>query len=212
MDDLFLERLDTFCTSTIRTFAERENRSFDDTRQLVAEWHSRLLFSPQHSSSQDRTAQIKSILSDTSRILESLWSTVGVESFVLAVDPSDAKDPGFLGGSGGGEAGAKAFKSHCVKMTVPETSSGVGNAEMKWTNPSLLDVYGVCLVGWPPSIPAQNPSSLKAEHNKQLLEALENGTMHFARILSSTHGREPPPAPPEDDSFAWAIQYDDVRE
>ncbi|KAF8206402.1 hypothetical protein K438DRAFT_1525392, partial [Mycena galopus ATCC 62051] len=40
------------------------------------------------------------------------------------------------------------------------STSGVRNAEMKWTNPALLATYGVYLVGWPPTIPAQNPSSL----------------------------------------------------
>nr|GAT60727.1 predicted protein [Mycena chlorophos] len=271
MDELFLERLDTFCISSIRTFAEREGKSFEgayvqirlgcldgqtETRQLVAEWHGRHLFSPQQpSAASDRATRVKSTLSDTSRILESLSATAGVESFVLAVDPTEdgTNDPGFLGGSvvgreywrgmrGGGEPGARAFKSHCVKAfqasspststtnartikstlydavrTALRTASGVRNAEMKWTNPALLNIYGVALVGWPPSIPAQNPSSLKADQNKQLLEALENGTMYFTRILampqqSSDPSRAPTPpvAPPSEDesSFAWAIQYE----
>lgn len=54
---------------------------------------------------------------------------------------------------------------------------------MKWTNPERLDVYGVHLVGWPSSIPAQNPSSLKFPQNKQLLECLQNGTMRFEKSL-----------------------------
>jgi len=68
---------------------------------------------------------VRNILCDTSRILESLTATCGVESFLLAVDPHDVSDPGFLGGSllgrefwrglrGGGEHGAKAFKTHCA--------------------------------------------------------------------------------------------------
>ena len=44
-------------------------------------------------------------------------------------------------------------------------------------------MYGVRLVGWPPSIPAQNPSSLKLPQNKQLLECLQNGTMRFEKSL-----------------------------
>lgn len=63
---------------------------------------------------------------DTSRILESLAETAGVQSFFLSVDPRDDEDPGFLGGSldgrefwrnlrGGGDHGAKAFKRHCLK-------------------------------------------------------------------------------------------------
>ncbi|EEB94931.1 hypothetical protein MPER_06180, partial [Moniliophthora perniciosa FA553] len=38
--------------------------------------------------------------------------------------------------------------------------SGIRNAEMKWTQPDRLYTYGVRLVGWPPDIPTQNPSSL----------------------------------------------------
>jgi hypothetical protein len=88
---------------------------------------------------------------------------------------------------------------------------------MKWTNPALLATYGVCLVGWPPTIPAQNPSSLKANQNKELLEALESGTMHFVRTITTRNEpqADPPPEPlpsaaEEDNSFSWAIQYDDI--
>lgn len=87
---------------------------------------------------------------------------------------------------------------------------------MKWTNPALLATYGVCLVGWPSTIPAQNPSSLKANQNRELLDALESGTMYFMRTLRSANEAqvEPPagPLPPsveDDNSFSWAIQYDD---
>lgn len=84
---------------------------------------------------------------------------------------------------------------------------------MKWTNPALLSTYGVCLVGWPSAIPAQNPSSLKANQNKQLLDALESGTMHFVRTLKTANEpRIEPPLPPsteDDNTFSWAIQYDD---
>ncbi|KAJ7227210.1 hypothetical protein GGX14DRAFT_348318 [Mycena pura] len=271
-DGLFFERLDAFCLSEIKAFAERERRPLEETRQHVAEWHSRYLFSPhatEHlNSTQDRIAQIQSVLSDVSRILESLCNASGVQSFLLAVDPSDATGFGFLGGSvlgreywrglrGGGDGGAKAFKVHCFKNLTPppvpsnaeapsfavsssapapkhssarsvktdlydgvrkalRTASGVRNAEMKWTNPALLHTYGVCLVGWPPSIPAQNPSSLKANQNKQLLEALKSGTMHFVRTLSTPNEPhvdplpEPPPsAEEEESSFAWAIQFED---
>jgi len=100
--------------------------------------------------------------------------------------------------------------------------SGVRNAEMKWSNHERLDIYGVTLVGWPSDIPVQNPSALKLHQNKQLLEALENGTMRFEKVVSSMSTSncnprtETPPAddmppPPEDletDSFSWAIQYE----
>ncbi|KAK7033146.1 hypothetical protein R3P38DRAFT_2921007 [Favolaschia claudopus] len=273
---LFLERLDAFCMAEIRAFAEREQMGFSETRRHVAEWHSRYLFrSPNTESpvpSQDRVARVNSVLADASRILESLCDTSGVQSFLLAVDPSDPISSGFLGGSvlgrefwrgqrGGGDAGAKAFKLHCFKNTPPpstpenaqasssklsarpplpkvsssrsmkadlyeavrkalRSASGVRNAEMKWTNPALLHTYGVDLVGWPPHIPAQNPSSLKADQNKELLEALESGTMHFVRtvvtrnqppVAEQTPSPVPVPSIAEEDSmlFTWAIQYDD---
>ncbi|KAJ7364062.1 hypothetical protein DFH08DRAFT_838232 [Mycena albidolilacea] len=269
-DLLFLERLDTFCLAEIKAFAEREQRPFDETRKYVAEWHSKYLFQPQSAensaSPHDRVA---SVLRDASSILESLCEASGVQSFLLAVDPSDPTGSGFLGGSllgrefwrgqrGGGDAGAKAFKLHCFKSgartpapstaeassskpapppAIPKiapartlkadlydgvrkalrSASGVRNAEMKWTNPALLATYGVCLVGWPPTIPAQNPSSLKANQNKELLEALESGTMHFVRTITTRNEPQvdPPPEPlpsaaEEDNSFSWAIQYDDI--
>ncbi|KAJ7773282.1 hypothetical protein B0H16DRAFT_1511733 [Mycena metata] len=266
-DEFFQERLDAFCLGEMKAFAEREHRNLEETRQHVAEWHSRHLFSQSSASPQDRLARVKSVLSDASRILESLCAASGVQSFLLAVDPSDPAGSGFLGGSvsgreywrghrGGGDAGVKAFKVYCLKNAPPTTSpnaeasssetpstpnpkiasarslkadlydgvrnalrsaSGVHNAEMKWTNPALLAVYGVCLVGWPPTIPAQNPSSLKANQNKELLQALESGTMHFVRTLSVRNEphvelptEEPlPPGTEEEPSYSWAIQFDD---
>ncbi|KAJ7035085.1 hypothetical protein C8F04DRAFT_1100041, partial [Mycena alexandri] len=233
------ERLDAFCLAEMKAFAEREHRPLEETRQHVAEWHSRHLFSQSSASPQDRLARVKSVLSDAS----------GVQSFLLAVDPSDPAGSGFLGGSvsgreywrghrGGGDAGAKAFKvplsqERASSSKTPSTpiakvasarslkadlydgvrnalrsASGVHNAEMKWTNPALLATYGVCL--------AQNPSSLKANQNKELLEALESGTMHFVRTLSVRNEphvelptEEPLPSATADNSFSWAIQFDD---
>ena len=73
---------------------------------------------------------VRSVLCNASRILESLYEVSGVQSFLLAVDPYNPSDGGFLGGSvmgrefwrglrGGGEAGAKAFKSHCLRESNP---------------------------------------------------------------------------------------------
>ncbi|KAK0480022.1 hypothetical protein IW261DRAFT_1336202 [Armillaria novae-zelandiae] len=94
------------------------------------------------------------------------------------------------------------------------TTSGIRNAEMKWTNPDRLAAYGVTLVGWPSTIPLVNPSSLKASQNKELLTLLENGTMKFMRIYISRERDEvrPPASSTEDDpdSFSWAIQFDDA--
>ncbi len=66
-------------------------------------------------------------------MLESLQATSGVQSFVLAINPNDAEDEGFLGGSalgrefwrslrGGGLAGVKALKSLAVS-TLQDTYS-----------------------------------------------------------------------------------------
>jgi len=163
-------------------------------------------------------------------MLESLQVTAGVQSFVLAINPNDAEDEGFLGGSplgrefwrslrGGGVAGAKAFKSlaisslqnstpsshaagipsrqretaHSLKSevyarvrTLLRSTSGIRNAEMKWTNHGNLSVYGVRLEGWPASIPMQNPSTLSTSQNRELRDALTSGTLRFFRINAET--------------------------
>ncbi|KAG5352885.1 hypothetical protein C0989_012275 [Termitomyces sp. Mn162] len=59
-------------------------------------------------------------------MLESLFKIAGIQSFILAVDPVNHSDGGFLGGTvvgrefwrgmrNGGDAGAKAFKAHCFR-------------------------------------------------------------------------------------------------
>lgn len=193
--------------------------------------------------------KVHNILSSTCQVLESLQVTAGVQSFVVAVNPNDADDEGFLGGSslgkefwtslrGGGTAGAKALKSlaistsqdlsspststlhvagmpsrqretaHSLKSEVyarvrtllrrvcdsfrplrwlmvcrhNRTTSGIRQAEMKWTNHGNLSVYGVRLEGWPSSIPMQNPSTLSSSQNRALRDALSNGTLKFCRI------------------------------
>ncbi|PFH52998.1 hypothetical protein AMATHDRAFT_138738 [Amanita thiersii Skay4041] len=304
-DGLFLERLDTFmakCLADIRAFSEREQRPFEETRQYVAEWHAKYLFQPKSSTTTATTAdktfptttntdtinvathwqtRIHSILCEASRVLESLYETSGIQSFLLAVDPPNPADNGFLGGSllgrefwrsmrGGGKAGAKSFRVYCLKempppaplnqplsiadATVPAIDSassssapvparrgvtakslktelydkfrktlrrvsGVRNAEMKWTSPDRLDVYGVQLVGWPSDIPAQNPSTLKQGQNKRLMEALESGMIRFEKIGGNRRTESPHETPsveenvqqvniePEDD-FSWALDTD----
>lgn len=149
---------------------------------------------------------------------------------MVAINPNDAEDEGFLGGTpfgkefwttlrGGGTAGAKALKSlalstfqdpcspststfhatgmpsrqketaHSLKSevyarvrTLLRATSGIRQAEMKWTNHGNLSVYGVRLEGWPSSIPMQNPSTLSSSQNRALRDALSNGTLKFCRI------------------------------
>ncbi|KAJ3532631.1 hypothetical protein NMY22_g7661 [Coprinellus aureogranulatus] len=278
-DALFLERLDTFLDRSladIRAFSEREGRPFEETRRRVAEWHAKDLFQSSLSSATEETANarhdyVRTLLMNTSRVLESLAHTAGVQSFLLAVDLREERDGGFLGGSvhgrefwrtlrGGGEHGAKSFRQYCQKNEPAEvttnngyfdmetgpspsthamasasckqldaksvkaelyetvrralkTASGVRNAEMKWTNPERLDVYGVRLVGWPPGVPSLNPSTLRVSQNRQLLEAFKSGSAKFERLPTSAH---PPPTAITDnevdnadnDDFSWAFDAD----
>ncbi|KAF8273233.1 hypothetical protein EI94DRAFT_1293957 [Lactarius quietus] len=223
-DDLFLERLDAFTEKTladINAFSLRENIPYDQVRRHVAERHSQYLFG-------------SSIPAPTSRqnILESLHVTAGLQSFVVVVNPNDADDEGFLGGTplgrefwtslrGGGTAGAKALKSVALstfqdpsspststfhgtgipsrqketahslnQKSMLEATSGIRQAEMKWTNHGNLSVYGVRLEGWPSSIPMQNPSTLSSSQNRALRDALSNGTLKFCRI--NTEASTPP--------------------
>ena len=69
-----------------------------------------------------------------SQTLETLATTLSVQSFVLAIDPFDPSDDGFLGGTttgrefwrglrGGGAPGALAFKEHCRRNHDPQSSA-----------------------------------------------------------------------------------------
>ncbi|KAJ8692571.1 hypothetical protein PTI98_009869 [Pleurotus ostreatus] len=62
------------------------------------------------------------------------------------------------------------------------TTSGVRNAEMKWSNHERLSAYGVRMVGWPEDIPKKNPSVLNSTQNKQLLELAQTGVLGFSRL------------------------------
>jgi hypothetical protein len=66
------------------------------------------------------------------------------------------------------------------------STSGIRNAEMKWTNHGNLSVYGVRLEGWPTSIPMQNPSTLSTNQNRELRDALASGILKFCRINTET--------------------------
>lgn len=86
------------------------------------------------------SAVVRTVLTDTSRALESLSEVSGVQSFVLAVDPNNPDDIGFLGGSvvgrefwrglrGGGDAGAKSFKVYCYRDNEPQSTSSTNQEE-----------------------------------------------------------------------------------
>ncbi|KAF9533814.1 hypothetical protein CPB83DRAFT_844559 [Crepidotus variabilis] len=286
-DGLFFERLETFLEKSlldIKAFAEREQQPYEETRRHVAQWHAKYLFQPTtpvdsitELTGSERAEKIKPVLCDTSRILESLSDSWGVHSFLLAVDPYNPSDAGFLGGSllgrefwrglrSGGDNGARSFRIHCTtqlqvvqkdvkpfisaaqrpvrastsnasSISAPVRSvkselyecirnelrsvSGRRTAEMKWSNPERLDIYGVRVVGWPKEIPAQNPSSLKTSQNRQLLEAFQAGTMRFERIGTPTskiaESSDNPPETFEDvvdqdnaEDFSWAFDVNAV--
>lgn len=97
------------------------------------------------------------------------------------------------------------FESHSHRL-----ASGVRNAEMKWSNPERLDMYGVRLIGWPEGIPAQNPSTLKVGQNKVLLEALQSGLMKFERSFQAHPRPTGNNLDGEDtnEDFSWAYDAD----
>jgi hypothetical protein len=231
-------------------FRQLDSPTDPSAEQCVSGLWLRRVFS--HSQIGSRVAiAVRDVLLSTSRVLESLQATSGVQSFVLAINPNDAEDEGFLGGSplgrefwrslrGGGVAGVKALKSlavsslkdssssnvtlhgtglpfrpketaHSLKSEVyarvrtllrhvytpchftwpitrrhDRSTSGIRNAEMKWTNHGNLSVYGVRLEGWPTNIPMQNPSTLTTGQNRELKDALASGILKFCRINTET--------------------------
>lgn len=83
---------------------------------------------------------------------------------------------------------------------------------MKWTNPERLDVYGVRLEGWPEGVPAQNPSTLRVNQNKVLLEAVQSGSMKFVKIFPDPDDSHDTPTAGDTDAanedFSWAYDAD----
>jgi hypothetical protein len=211
--------------------------------------------------------------------LETLRDLSGLESFVVAVNPTTYTSESFVGGTSagqgfwqnmrnGGDAGIRAFSTYARQQLEPPSStadmgpeaispvksskstkselyelirtslrcatlftvhslhpdqserniSGIRNAEMKWTQHSRLDIYGVCLVGWPEDIPTQNPSTLKAHQNKRLLDLFKSGTLKFVRTLQLPQSAQveqdtPPPPIATTDTFSWAVhdQYGEAE-
>ncbi|KAJ9095594.1 hypothetical protein QFC21_005465 [Naganishia friedmannii] len=65
-------------------------------------------------------------------------------------------------------------------------ASNVADAEMKWTRPeSLVQIYGVKIIGWPMGspgsedemVPMRNPSNNSVAQNKLLLQRIEDGVL-----------------------------------
>jgi hypothetical protein len=118
------------------------------------------------------------VLCDTSHTLESLHSLSGTHSFVLTVDPTDAADEGFLGGTvlgrefwrglrGGGDAGANNFRSHCLKKAERATITTTTQTNNLSSGETSLS--GAALTAASKRSPA---SSLKADVYANVRDAL----------------------------------------
>ena len=90
---------------------------------------------------------------------------------------------------------------------------------MRWKNQGNLETYGVRLVGWPADIPMQNPSTLSAAQNTQILNALNEGTMQFLPMRSfgnlalqaePMHTPDPPSLEETASDMDDYVRYDDL--
>ncbi|GBE88403.1 hypothetical protein SCP_1302180 [Sparassis crispa] len=86
-------------------------------------------------------------------------------------------------------------------------ASGVRNAEMKWSDHSRLQVYGIRLEGWPAGVPVTNPSTLTVAQNQQVLEALCTGNMYFTRTGEPQDSTNP--AAPSDPGTFGRVELSD---
>jgi len=90
---------------------------------------------------------------------------------------------------------------------------------MRWKNQGNLETYGVRLVGWPVDIPMQNPSTLSAAQNTQILNALNEGTMQFLPMgsfgdlrsrIESSHVPDPTGLEETASDMDDYVKYDDL--
>ncbi|KAJ9103374.1 hypothetical protein QFC19_004473 [Naganishia cerealis] len=79
----------------------------------------------------------------------------------------------------------KSRLNSSMRQMIREASN-VADAEMKWTRPdSLIQIYGVKIVGWPMGapgtpdemVPMRNPSNNSVAQNKLLLQRIESGIL-----------------------------------
>lgn len=114
---------------------------------------------------------VRSTLCNTSSILESLSETAGVQSFLLAIDPNDPSDAGFLGGSlvgrefwrgmrGGGDTGARSFRAFYIAHS--QTISKAGLAAERYINPT------------PPPLKGKGPEGPARFLKNELYETVRN--------------------------------------
>jgi len=122
--------------------------------------------------------------------LESLAETSGVQSFLLAIDPHDTSDGGFLGGSllgrefwrgfrGGGESGARSFKTHCTTV-LPKLETHVPTSEANTSTIGQGQAFR-------PSV--LNPGSAKSLKN-DLYEVVRNALRYVVSLNTIPHCSE----------------------
>ncbi|KAI0635935.1 hypothetical protein C8Q77DRAFT_1270176 [Trametes polyzona] len=134
-----------------------------------------------------------------------------------AIDPALLPAPASPAPAGTkGPARELKTELYAAMRSALRAASGIRTAEMKWTNHSKLDVYGVRVVGWPASIPLQNPSTLSVAQNKLLLDMLGTGQITFRRLdgaglQDSSQGRDGQ-SPDEEAMFEDSIYYSWVSE
>jgi len=136
-DPFFIERLDIFmekCLNDIREFALREQRSFEQVRELAFDWHWKHMFGSAGPFSLGPNSKVKEILEGTSKQLDSLLRVAGRHSLLLVINPEDEHDDGFLGGTNtgrdfwlglrnGGAIGVRHFKQYCKDSLSSPTST-----------------------------------------------------------------------------------------
>ncbi|EIN04899.1 hypothetical protein PUNSTDRAFT_107750 [Punctularia strigosozonata HHB-11173 SS5] len=136
--------------------------------------------------------------------------------------PSSVPSSNLASGSSNAKKGpASALKSEvyaAVRNALRE-ASGVRSAEMKWTNHDKLASYGIQIVGWPPNIPSQNPSTLSVAQNQRILDAVNQGVLRFESLAGPSNaeasdGRDQRPmdnqtiAAETGDVSAWLVSPD----
>ncbi|KAH9903017.1 hypothetical protein C8Q73DRAFT_672651 [Cubamyces lactineus] len=102
----------------------------------------------------------------------------------ITINPASHPTPPPIPLVTGAKGTAREIKTtlYAAMRDALRAASGVRKAEMRWTNHSMLDKYGVRIVGWPESVPLQNPSVLSVAQNQLLLEMLGTGRIHFVRL------------------------------
>ncbi|KAI0331925.1 hypothetical protein GY45DRAFT_1321749 [Cubamyces sp. BRFM 1775] len=145
----------------------------------------------------------------------SAWHAPAATPSITTISPAFRPAPPPAPQASGAKCTARELKAtlYSAMRDALRAASGVRKAEMKWTNHSTLEKYGVRIVGWPESVPLQNPSMLSAAQNQLLLEMLGTGRIRFVRLdgtqvaTNTYHPGSNNPHHDEDAMFEDAIDY-----